>query len=131
MALFPKWWRGVVLRLLGHMSETDKLLVWLHGEVKTPPFSQEARIEAGVLLRRLQQCENLGPPHSRPMPSIGVHCHELRIRDADKSWRIIYRIDEDAILILEVFNKTARATPISVIDTCQKRLSKYDEDIQD
>ena len=113
------------------MSETDKPLVWLHGEVKTPPFSQEARIEAGVLLRRLQQGENLGLPHSRPMPSIGVHCHELRIRDVDKSWRIIYRIDEDAILILEVFNKTARATPISVIDTCQKRLSKYDEDIRD
>jgi hypothetical protein len=24
--------------------------VWLHGEVKTPPFSSAARIEAGVLL---------------------------------------------------------------------------------
>jgi hypothetical protein len=32
------------------MDETEKSLVWLHGEVKTPPFSQEARIEAGVLL---------------------------------------------------------------------------------
>jgi hypothetical protein len=41
------------------MDETTKPLVWLHGEVKTPPFSQEARIEAGVLLRRLQQGENL------------------------------------------------------------------------
>ena len=61
------------------MDETDKPLVWLHGEVKTPPFSQEARIETGVLLRRLQQGENLGLPHSRPMPSIGAHCHELRI----------------------------------------------------
>jgi hypothetical protein len=39
------------------MDETDKPLVWLHGEVKTPPFSQEARIETGVLLRRLQQGE--------------------------------------------------------------------------
>ncbi|GFE69709.1 type II toxin-antitoxin system RelE/ParE family toxin [Chroococcus sp. FPU101] len=113
------------------MNETDKSLVWLHGEVKTPPFSQEARIEAGVLLRRLQQGENLELPYSRPMPSIGARCHELRIRDAQKNWRIIYRIDEDAILILEVFNKTTRATPISVIDTCQKRLSKYDQDTQD
>jgi phage-related protein len=40
------------------------------------------------------------------MPSIGRHCHELRIPDTDKSWRIIYRIDEDAIVIIEVFNKT-------------------------
>lgn len=108
----------------------DKPLVWLHGEVKTPPFSQEARIEVGILLRRLQQGENLGLPHSRPMPSIGAHCHELRVRDADKNWRIIYRIDSDAILILEVFNKTTRATPNSVIEKCKKRVGKYDKDME-
>ncbi|MCA1995529.1 MAG: type II toxin-antitoxin system RelE/ParE family toxin [Coleofasciculus sp. S288] len=113
------------------MDETYKPLVWLHGEVKTPPFSQEARIETGVLLRRLQQGENLGLPHSRPMPSIGAHCYELRVRDSGKNWRIIFRIDEDAILILEVFNKTTRTTPTSVIDTCKKRLSKYDKDVED
>ncbi|BAS59770.1 hypothetical protein NIES2135_06950 [Leptolyngbya boryana NIES-2135] len=33
----------------------DKPLVWLRGEIKTSPFSQEARLEAGFLLRRLQQ----------------------------------------------------------------------------
>ena len=110
------------------MDEEDKPLVWLHGEVKTPPFTQSARIEAGVLLRRLQQGEDQGMPHSRPMPSIGAHCHELRIRDVDKNWRIIYRIDDDAILIIEVFNKTTRGTPASVIENCKKRLSKYDRD---
>jgi phage-related protein len=113
------------------MDEDAKPLVWLHGEVKTPPFTQEARIETGVLLRQLQQGEKIGMPHSKPMPSIGAHCHELRIRDADKNWRIIYRIDDDAILILEVFNKTTRATPTSVIENCKKRLSKYDTDKQD
>jgi phage-related protein len=60
-----------------------------------------------------------------------VHCHELRVRDADKNWRIIYRIDEDAILIIEVFNKTTRKTPSQVITNCEKRLSKYDKDIQE
>jgi len=84
-----------------------------------------------VLLRRLQQGENLGLPHSRPMPSIGGHCHELRIRDTDRNWRIVYRIDDDAILILEVFGKTTRITPNNVIDNCKKRLSKYDNDTQD
>jgi len=108
------------------MDNHDKPLAWLHGEVKTPPFSQEARIESGVLLRRLQQGETLGLPHSRPMPSIGAHCHELRIRDSDKTWRIIYRIDEDAILIVEVFQKTTQKTPTNIIDNCQKRLKKYD-----
>ena len=31
----------------------DKPLVWLKGEVKTPPFSNQARLEAGLLLRQL------------------------------------------------------------------------------
>jgi len=110
------------------MEDDDKLLVWLHGEIKTPPFTQEARIEAGVLIRQLQQGENLELPHSRPMPSIGAHCHELRIRDANKNWRLIYRIDDDAILIVEVFKKTTRTTPDNVIENCKKRLSKYDSD---
>jgi phage-related protein len=108
------------------MEYQGKPLAWLHGEVRTPPFSQEARITAGFLLRRLQEGEALSLPHSRPMPSIGTHCHELRIRDADKNWRIIYRIDEDAILIVEVFNKKTRSTPKSVIEICQKRLINYD-----
>jgi len=59
----------------------DKPLVWLHGEVKTPPLSATTRIEAGVLLRRLQRGENIALPHSRPMPLIGKACHELRIQD--------------------------------------------------
>jgi phage-related protein len=113
------------------MDDIRKPLVWLHGAVKTPPFSLAARIEAGFLLRQLQQGENLGLPHSRPMPSIGSHCHELRVRDRDKIWRIIYRIDDDAIAIVEVFNKTTRTTPKSVIEICQKRLAQYDQDRQE
>jgi phage-related protein len=113
------------------MDEIRKPLVWLYGTVKTPPFSLAARIEAGFLLRQLQQGESLGLPHSRPMPSIGSHCHELRVRDRDKIWRIIYRIDDDAIAIVEVFSKTTRTTPKSVIDICQKRLAQYDQDQQE
>jgi len=29
----------------------DKLIAWLHGEIKSPPFSLAARMEAGYLLR--------------------------------------------------------------------------------
>lgn len=107
------------------MHKADKPLVWLHGEIKTPPFSAEARIEAGVLLRRLQCSDNLPLPHSRPMPGIGKVCHELRIQDANKTWRIVYHVDVEAIVILEVFAKTTQQTPKSVIDTCKKRLRLY------
>jgi hypothetical protein len=66
-----------------------KPLVWLEREIKTPPFSREGRLEAGALLRRLQQGENIGLPHSRPMPSIGPRCHELRVRDEEDKERTI------------------------------------------
>ncbi|MGH9960841.1 MAG: type II toxin-antitoxin system RelE/ParE family toxin [Pyrinomonadaceae bacterium] len=108
------------------MAAEDKPLVWLRGEVKTPTFSSAARIEAGVLLRRLQRGEMLSLPHSRPMPGIGTSCHELRIQDNDKNWRIVYRIDDEAIVILEVFRKTTRQTPQRVIDDCQRRLKHYE-----
>ncbi len=62
-------------------------------------------MEAGFLLRRLQRGEQLLLPQSRPVPIIGLRCHELRIDDRDKTWRIAYRIDRDAIVILEVFEK--------------------------
>ena len=109
------------------MQQTeDKPLVWLHGEIKTPPMSSHARIEAGYLLRRLQSGELLSLPWSRPMPSIGTRCHELRIPDDKVTWRIIYRVDGDAILILEVFRKKTQQTPKSVIDTCKHRIRAYD-----
>ena len=105
----------------------EKPLAWLKGEVKTPPFSAGARIEAGYLLRRLQQGERLGLPHSRPMPAIAPRCHELRIRDRDHVWRIVYRVDPDAILILEIFDKKTTTKPKPVIDDCRRRLRLYDE----
>jgi phage-related protein len=108
------------------MAAEDKPLVWLRGEVKTPPFTPAARIEAGVLLRRLQRGENLSLPHSRPMPVIGSRCHELRIQDQEKSWRIIYRIEHEGIVILEVFRKTTQQTPARVIEDCKRRLRKYE-----
>jgi phage-related protein len=104
----------------------DKPLVWLHGEIKTPPFSTEARVEAALLLRRLQRGERLSMPHARPKPSIGPRCHELRVQDRDQTWRIVFRTDRDAIVIAEVFSKKTQATPGPVIRTCQRRLAAYD-----
>ena len=108
------------------MSDSDKPLVWLRGEVRTPPFSERARHEAGFLLRLLQQGEKLAMPRSRPMPSVGRRCHELRIPDKRQSWRLLYRVDEDAILILHVFGKKSGQTPKSVMQACKDVLKRYD-----
>jgi phage-related protein len=108
------------------MPVEDKPLVWLGGEVKTPPFSREARIETGYLLRLLQRGERLSLPHSRPMPALGPRCHELRVNASGETFRIVHRIDADAIVIVEVFSKKTRRTPQPVIETCRRRLRAYD-----
>jgi phage-related protein len=102
-----------------------KPLVWLHGEVKTPPFSRDARVEAGFLLWRLQNGENLGMPTSRSLPSVGPHCHELRVMDRDATWRIVYYVSSDAVVILEVFSKKTRTLPKSIAATARRRLREY------
>jgi phage-related protein len=109
----------------------DKPLVWLHGEIRTPPFSRAARIEAGVLLRMLQAGVKLQMPDSRPMPTIGPRCHELRLDDESVSWRIVYRIDRDAIVILDVFSKQSQRTPKHILQTCRRRLVRYDSAVRD
>lgn len=108
----------------------DKPLVWMHGAITTPPLSKGARIEAGYLLRKLQQGESLDLPHSRRMPSIGQRCHELRVIDKDQTWRIIYRLEPDAVVILEVFSKKSRKTPRAVVDTCRARVKRYENEAE-
>ena len=108
------------------MPDQDRPLVWLHGEVKSPPFSEAARREAGFLLRMLQKGENLGMPSSRPIPEIGPRCRELRINDAGVTWRLVHRIDPDAVVIVDVFTKKTRKTPKAVIERCKNRLKRYD-----
>ena len=109
------------------MGPEDKPLVWLSGEIKTPPLSSGARVEAGFLLRQLQAGVRLSLPHLRPMPSLGARCYELRMQDARSTWRVMLRIDADAIVILDVFRKTTKQTPRHVLEACRRRLRRYDE----
>jgi len=110
------------------MSPKDKPLAWLHEKIKSPPLSRNARLETGFLLRLLQRGETLGMPHSRPMPGIGPRCHELRIADRESIWRVVYRTDKDAIVVIAVIKKKTAKTPKSVIDLCRHRLKDYDSD---
>jgi phage-related protein len=107
------------------MRPADKPLVWLRGEVKTPPFSSAGRLEAGFLLRRLQQGEVLSLPQSRPMPEIGPQCHELRINDGRHAWRVIYHVAGDAIVVLDIFAKQTQSTPQNTIAACRNRLRAF------
>ena len=105
----------------------DKPLAWLAGELKTPPMSSDARVEGGVLLRRLQRGEILSMPESRPMPAIGPRCHELRIDDVvlKREWRVVSYVGTLAIAVLDVFSKDTRTTPDDVIRNCKRRLAEF------
>jgi phage-related protein len=106
----------------------EKPLIWLKGEIKTPPFSKTARLDVGFLLGLLQRGHKISMPKSRPMPSIGPACHELRIDDNGTAqiWRIIYKIDEEAIIIGDVFSKKTNSTPKTVIHNAKSRFRKFD-----
>lgn len=97
--------------MLRDVPPRHKPLTWLGGEVKSPPLSSAARVEAGFLLRKLQAGENL----------------ELPLQDENRTWRVVYRIDRDAVVILDVFAKTSQATPKPAIELCKQRLRRYDE----
>ena len=90
-------------------------------------MSHQARREMGFLLRQVQEGEHLSFPHSRPMPVIGKGCHELRVTDKNKTWRLFHFIDSEAIVILEVQEKKTKKTPQATIELCQKRLKSYEE----
>lgn len=103
----------------------EKPLVWLRGEIKTPPFSRSARLEAGELLGRLQRGDVLAFPQARPMPAIAQGCLELRVRDETVDWRVVACVTKEAIVILEVFPKKTPRTPREVLANCRRRLSSY------
>ncbi len=85
-------------------------MVLFRTEEMTARFSSAARIEAGMLLRRLQRGELLTMPQSRPMPAVGKACHELRIVDDSATWRVIYHLHVEAVVVLHVFAKTTQQT---------------------
>jgi phage-related protein len=104
-----------------------KSLARLGDWIKTPPLSKQARVEVGTLLSLVQDGEAVGMPHSRPMPSVGPRCHELRVTDENRIWRVIYRIDRDEIVVADVFSKTTQKTSKQDIERSKDRLRKFDK----
>lgn len=62
-----------------------------------------------------------------PCLALGRDVMNCVIKDETATWRIIYRIDNDAIVIVEVFDKDDNKTPKSIIDNSKKRLIAYDK----
>ena len=75
---------------------------------RTRPSGSPTGTTAG---RLLQRGETPSLPHSRPtFFSIDPGCRGPRVNDRDETRRVVYRLDADAMHVLDVFAKT-RATP--------------------
>lgn len=95
-------------------------------EIQSPPFSLEARVKTGQLLRLLQNGEKVEQPLWEPMTkSIGPGCGELRVRDAKVWWRIVCYVDAECVVVLDVFHKQTNETPDNVKTRCKKRLRDF------
>ena len=69
--------------------------------------------------------ESLSMPVSRPMPSVAVGAHELRIKDPTGQYRIFYFTKhKEAILVFHMFKKKTEATPKRDLEVAQKRLEE-------
>jgi phage-related protein len=66
-------------------------------------------------------------PKAEFLPIVGKRCGAIRVRDAQHNWRIMYRVDETVVLIVDVYDKKTRRIPDEVIDRCKQRLKRYDE----
>lgn len=107
------------------MTDQRKRVVWNDNHFTVPPFTEASQLEAGTLLRQLQEGLPLGPPKAKPLPTVGPKCGELRVRDANHNWRIVYFVDDEAIVILDVFAKTSPQEQKQSIARCRTRLADY------
>lgn len=106
-----------------------KKLILYQTEIKTPPLSSAARVEVGQFLRKLLEGESLAMPHSRPMSTIGARVHELRVNDENQTWRLIYRLDKNEVLVVDLFSKKTEQTALADVRRSQGRLCAYDASI--
>jgi phage-related protein len=87
-------------------------------ELRTFPIS--ARREAGFQLDRVQK--GFDPDDWKPMKKIGSGVNEIRVRDADGVYRVIYiaKFDE-TVFVLHCFKKKTEKTAKTNIDLAKSR----------
>lgn len=72
-------------------------------------FPQAARREVGFQIERLQN--GLEPDSWKPMKTIGKGVRELRVRQSNGAYRVIYLATRaDVIYVLHAFEKKTQAT---------------------
>jgi len=85
-------------------------------------FPSGARQDTGFQIDKVQRGEN--PDDWKPVKTIGKSVREIRIKEANGQYRVIYLTNlKDAVYVLHAFQKKTRQTRKSDIDLARKRLS--------
>ncbi|MGN8019158.1 type II toxin-antitoxin system RelE/ParE family toxin [Phyllobacterium sp. 22229] len=86
-------------------------------------FPESARKEIGVQLHKLQL--GLHPTDWRPMSAIGNGVREIRVRDSQGAFRVIYITAlADVIYVLHAFQKKAQKTASKDLNIAALRLQR-------
>lgn len=90
--------------------EDEKEIRWVgssYGDLVS--FPDDARREAGFQLSKVQA--GLDPDDWKPFNEIGSGTREIRIRESDGAFRILYVAKfEEAVYVLHCFQKKSQAT---------------------
>ena len=85
-------------------------------------FPDDAKQDAGYQLDRVQH--GLQPDDFKPMPTIGKGVEEIRVRDDNGTFRVIYTARlADAVYVLHAFQKKTQATSKRDIDLAKQRFA--------
>lgn len=88
-------------------------------------FPRRLRKIVGAAIWDLQRGRLLAMPLSRAMPIVASATHELRVHDAQVSYRVIYCLRPNiGVLLLAAFAKQTRAAPKRQIRLAQQRLKE-------
>ncbi len=92
------------------MAKPPKALRFLGGALDDlRAFPASARREAGYQLDKVQA--SFDPADWKPMNTVGPGVREIRIRDKDGAFRVIYIAKfESAVYVLHCFQKKSQAT---------------------
>lgn len=90
-------------------------------ELKT--FPEEVRGDFLDAVSDLESGINLEMPLSRKMAGMGTGVYELRLKDKDGIFRVIYFIKKtDAIYIIHAFQKKSQKTPLRNVKLALQRI---------
>jgi len=101
-------------------NETMKEIIFVNKSLESiKSFSIGAKRDTGHQLDRVQR--GLEPNNWKPMTSIGTGAQEIRIKESDGIYRVIYVAKfKEAIYVLHAFNKKTQKTNKRDIDVAKE-----------